>query len=80
VNGKLTCVADDKTSQDARSIRDAAYRAYEDDICNAWKKGRSEQTNSNNTHTATDAPAGTDLKSLYAARDAELENAWRANK
>jgi hypothetical protein len=44
VNGKLTCVPDQRrdaprtmTADDAQPIRDAAYRQYCDELVNAWK-------------------------------------------
>jgi hypothetical protein len=81
VNGKLVCVADDKTSQDARSIRDAAHQAYENDLVNAWRGSINEQT-----HDAKPRPAARSVvvndsrERAIADYNHEIENAWRNGK
>jgi hypothetical protein len=65
--------------QDARSIRDAEYARYENDLVNAWRGPINEQTPSNKRPTAGTVLHDT-AASAYLAYDSELESAWKNGK
>jgi hypothetical protein len=90
--GRLYCVPDNPSANDARSVkqaRDAAYRAYENDLVNAWRRGPTDDT----TNKAVAAPPtgrrdtrstadkardhAANMRRIYAERDRELSEAWR---
>jgi hypothetical protein len=77
VNGKLTCVADDKTSQDARSLRDAAYRAYEHDLTSAWKGPITDHTPSNKPRRTAGVVLHDTTDSAYRDYDLEISQAYK---
>jgi hypothetical protein len=90
--GRLYCVPDNPSANDARSVkqaRDAAYRAYENYLVNAWRRGPTDDT----TNKAVAAPPtgrrdtrstadkardhAANMQRIYAERDRELSEAWR---
>jgi hypothetical protein len=85
VGGRLVCVpnADPRASdaarrpKDAKTIRDEAYRAYDEDISSAWKQPINEQTHDAKPRRSAGVVLHDTAEAAYGDYDAEISEAWK---